>query len=383
MTAAQSDFVIEELAPLGAAGTATTSKKGAYEIFRWNAAHKSIPVKPFTFGLHQRTVRTDYPGGNEPTEQILGPNFVPFTLSGYWDDRYNMTQATRTALVGLGRNGDQIYDSIGGFARKTWKRFEAMVQRGNPVRITFESVVIEGIITDAEFDYQHEARIGYSFTLSPHHRQPGGFFRVSRSPRQALSATQLLNDLERELDEMLAIQERAPTTAMVGTIYLDAEADLDALVAGQAAIAATIEQRQLSPELEPNASLLRLSAQFYSQATLAVELISLLYATDSSEALNYEAASNVLLYDYWSRGLMYYARRMVLAGQRAAADIAQRADPNAIALYQPQAGQSLYDISNRFYGTAHQWRKIAHRNGLSSLILDGTETLVIPEVTTR
>jgi hypothetical protein len=122
---------------------------------------------------------------------------------------------------------------------------------------------------------------------------------------------------------------------------------------------------------------------FYTMGTTGQELLDLLYATDADEALNYENGEGVLLYNLWARGLMYQARRMVVVGRRAAGELQQRAEPNALALYRPEAGEHLYAISNRFYRTKESWRAIAKRNGLTTYTLTGEELLVIPEVTER
>lgn len=382
------EFIIRELGIPGGKPPSNSSINDGYELFRWTAANRNIPKQPWSFGVTQRTARTDYPGADAPTEQVLGPNFEPFTLAGTWDDRYNMSPTRRRRVVidqrfGEGISGAQLYEEVGGYAVAEWRRFEAMVRRGNPVRVLFENVLIEGIITNADFDYMHKSRIGYSFTLSPHHRQPGGFFRSRRSPRTALNARQLSQELATEVEEVEALNELAPQTALIGTIYADATEYVDALVEAVASIDTAIDQRNLTPEQEPNAALRRLSAQFYSATTVAFNLIELLRGYDTSESLNYEAAASVLVYEYWARGLMFYARRVVVVGRRAASDILQRAAPNALSLYTPKSGESLYAISNRFYRTPHQWRRIAERNGLVSLTLSGAELLVIPEVTIR
>lgn len=380
-----SEFVIRELAVPGGnpPPTSVGTGKGDYETFRWTAKNHNIPVQPWSFGVEQRTVRTDYPGADDPTEQILGPNFTEFTLEGTWDDRYNMTRPSRDASVDQGNDGKGVSIDVGGYAVREWRRFEAMVRRGNPIRISFEKITIEGIVINAQFDYRHRARIGYSFTVSPHHRQPGGFFKARRSPRSALNARQLLQELTTEVNALSELQTYAPVAQLVGTIYTDAEDYVADLETALGEILVAIEQRNLNPELEPNAALRRLSSQFYSTTTVAFNLIELLNGYDSSEALAYESGAGVLLFETWARGLMYNARRVVLVGRRAATDILQRAAPNAIALYTPQQGESLYAISNRFYRTPHQWRKIAERNGLTSFRLSGAEVLVIPEVTTR
>jgi hypothetical protein len=369
-----STFLIEELNLLGGA-----QPPGGFQRFEWSEQRQSIPTRPWSWGVHQRTVRTDYPGADDPTEQVLGPNFTPFTVEGVWDDRYNPIQ-TGVEFVDGERTG---FLDPGGYAVDEWRRFEAMVRRGNVVRITFEAVVIQGVITDFEVDYHHGNRIGYRFTFSPHHRQPGGFFAIRRSPRTVLNASQLRDEVSTELAEAFALHERAPSTMLVTSLFLDADALMTTWADDLAMIDTAIEQRRLTPEVEPTAALLRIASLFYGMSTTGQALLALLYQTDADEALTYESGDGALLYNLWARGVMYQARRVALVSRRAASELQQRAEPNAIALYRPQEGEHLYEIANRFYRTKSSWRHIAKRNGLVSFTLEGTELLIIPEVNER
>jgi hypothetical protein len=86
--------------------------------FTWSRETQTSPRNVWEYKIKLRTVREDYPGVNVPTEQVLGWNFEPFDLEGIWDDRYA---------------GE-------GFAEKTRVSMEQLIQRGNPVRVEFESV---------------------------------------------------------------------------------------------------------------------------------------------------------------------------------------------------------------------------------------------------
>ena len=376
-------FRIEEVIPRGA----TPPRDGA-QVFEWTAKHRNIPLRPWSFEVTQRTVRTDYPGADDPTEQVLGPNFEPFTLQGRWDDRYNPqgsldpNSADDRGLIESG-SVEAIRGRLGGYAVQEQARFEKMVRRGNQVRITFEEITILGIITRVRFDYRRSWDIGYEFSVSPHHRAPAGFFSISRSPRTALNSRQLRAEVEATVAEIVAFHDDSPIERLTGTIYTDVDELVDELADGIANIELAITQRQLVSETERDQGLLRLSSLFFSTATTAAAIIEVLRGLDSSEALDFEAGISVLEFDVWSRGIMEYARRTVIAAQRASSEILQRAQPNAMRLYQPQKGESLYSISNRFYQTPHNWRAIARRNNLSSFILTGEELLIIPEVTGR
>ena len=376
-------FVIEELNPLGG-----KTPPGGFARFEWDHKRRNIPRQPWSFGIHQRSVRTDYPGADDPTEQVLGPQFTPFTLEGRWDDRYNPLEPIPSVNAPADRREGRpsipdIVRRVRGYAKAEREKFEAMVRRGNPVRITFEDITVQGIITDCQFDYRRSWDIGYSFTVSPHHRQPGGFFALKRSPRSVLNAKQLRNEVNAEVEDAAMTHERAPQSRLAGTLYQVVDTLVTEWSSQIGVIDEAIEQRNLSLETEANTALLRLGAAFLSLSSTGAQLIHVLRSEDSAEALDFERPTGVLDYDVWARALMSTARRIVVTSQRAASEIQQRAEPNAIALYRPQEGEHLYAISNRFYKTPHNWRTVFERNGLSSTTLTGEELLVIPEVTGR
>jgi hypothetical protein len=380
---AGSTFIIQEVIPEG-----SIPPQGGAARFEWNARNKNIPTRPWSFGVKQRSVRTDYPGADDPTEQVLGPNYEEFTLRGRWDDRYN-PQGSFDPNNAFDRgilNNPSVFAAkfvTSGYAVLEWKKFEAMVRRGNVVRIIFEEVTVQGLITSCEFDYRRSWDIGYSFTMSPHHRQPKGQFALKRSPRTALNSRQLLSEVTAEVDDIVNLHADSPQHRLTGQLFVGVDLLVDSLVTGLTAIDDAIDQRNLTLSTEPDGGLLKLAALFLSQATTAANVIELLRATDSSEGLDFESGIGVLDFDVWSKGLMESARRLVISAQRAASDLSQRATPNAIRLYRPQKGESLYAVSNRFYRTPHNWRTIARRNGLDSFTLTGEELLIIPEVTGR
>jgi hypothetical protein len=366
-------FIIEELNPYGG-----KEPPEGFARFEWTVANKNMPLQPWSFGIHQRTVRTDYPGADDPTEQVLGPNYTPFTLNGRWDNRYNQESRISPTVTDAQRR--QLGSE---YAKREREKFENLVRRGNPVRITFGDLTVQGIITDCVFEYRRTWDIGYSFTVSPHHRQPGGFFALKRSPRTALSATQLRKEVSSHVDTMTAYHAGAPQERLVLYLYPDVDAKMDEIVERLAIVDQAIEQRNLTPEVEPNTGLLRVASEFLAMSSLSQELIDILKGYSANEALDAELAMATLDFEVWARGLMATARLLVISATRAASDLQQRAKPNALALYRPYAGEHLYSVSNRFYKTPHMWREIMRRNGLTTTSLTGEELLIIPEAVRR
>lgn len=123
----------------------------------------------------------------------------------------------------------------------------------------------------------------------------------------------------------------------------------------------------------------RLATQFRAVRAGAFDARVTLATVRADVNLAVATAMGVLDFEDWSRSLRFMAR--IAMGQAHNGNLAstQRAQPDAKRLYRPNAGESLYQISRKFYGTPHAWRLIYERNSLSSFQLTGSETLIIPE----
>lgn len=348
----------------GGGGVATYLPIDGREDFAWTATNRAAPVNSWDFGLKQRTVRDDYAGSEEPSEQVLGWSYTPFTVQGGWDDKY----------MGAGE------------AWRTLQRFEALVQRGNPVEISFEQIKVYGLITDVQFRYRRKDLIGYSFTVSPHVRQPGQSVRqggpklrtapdprdVARKARAALMAAQEAQAQATAAN--LSQVQQALDTGLYGALQEDL-AEAESLVA---TLEGVVESYVLGPA-EKLADSASRAAQILQQAkTSAARILERTADVTSTAALSYETATTALDFECWSRGLRASALAMVLGAEEGILALRERSEPEAQHLHRARAGESLYSVSRLYYGTPHRWREIAERNGLTTLTLAGGELLVIP-----
>lgn len=351
------EFTITELQRAGDGGFVDTKVK-----FTWTNGGRSAPRGTWKFGVEQRTVRDDYPGSTEPVEQVLGPNFKEFTCEGIWDDRYNEP----------------------GFALSQYRAFEALVQRGSMARIEFETITINGIIKGCDFDYKRADFIGYTFTVSPHFRQPGALARTGPSRKRTVDAlrppTEFRDNAAVAVDGMEAgLPNAAAFNALVaGDLHQTVKGRVGTLRTDADTITTAIDQR-INPKIDEFTALKRVAAGFVAMKGNAFSLITDLAAAKSSLDMAYGDAVSVLDYDTWTRNLKALARTLALTGHNGNAELSRRVQPKAIAIYYPSKGESLYGISQRFYGTPSRWRLIADRNGLTTLTLQGDEALIIPE----
>lgn len=316
---------------------------------------RACPVKPWVIGISLRTVRTDYPGARTPSEQVLGPSRKPFTLRGRWDDRYN---------------GD-------GYAENEVRRMEELIGRGSLCRFSYGKQVLEGIITDLDSSFEQPSRIPYEFTVSVHNRPDEA--NQNRSPETPSEPMQLLAEFDVAVQAMLDADQRAPRAVVAGTLADDITEALVETTTARESLAATIDNRDANPPEHAVDAFTRIATQFRAGRGAAYDLILRTAAVRSDLDLASVGAMQVLEFEDWIRSLRYAARIAMSKGRAGDLAATERADPSAVRLYRPHAGEHLYAIARKFYGTPHAWRLIYERNSLRTFTLLGNESLIIPE----
>lgn len=329
--------------------------------FEWIAASstgnadggaRAIPKKPWHQPGKQRVIRTDYPAANRPSAQVLGPTNEPMTFEGRWDDRYNFH----------------------GYAINERQSFEAMCRRGNPVRITFRQEVFDAIISGWDFEYHRDDYIRYSFTVENFGRPDS---QEENTTTPTASAPASFDDTNFITQAILDTHKTAPASAFSGSSRVTVDGILKSMSASLNGLADTLDTRQ--GILQPVSAFQKTATMFRLVQGDAANVVTALVSARADTEIAFKSAKAVLDFECWSRGLR--SQCAILKGQtgRAATAMDERGQPKGIGIYYPRKGESLYAISNQVYGTPHCARLIAQRNGLSSLRLDGTEKLIIPE----
>lgn len=365
-------FTITELGQIGGARGGRPDG-GEAEVFEWTSDRRpqdpvkgggrAIPTIPWIQGLVMRINRTDYTGARTPTLQALGSGYEPQEFHGKWDDRYNFR----------------------GYAVQEQRRFEAFAKRMNMARISFQEQTFEGMIKNVRSVYMTDGKIAYSFEFEIYDR--AGDSRISsRSPSTTKTPTEAYDDLNDAMNAVLALDEASRQgdgleSAMDTDTTDSVKASLSLMATGRDALGDTMDQRELSVEAgrDFTSPFRRIATQFRTVGSEALALNQKLQGVRSDLHLSATTVMGVLAFEEWTRTIRFQSRVLMGNATEAAADMDEREDPNALRIYRPSAGESLYAISRRFYGTAHAWRIIADRNGLDDFELTGDEILIIPE----
>jgi len=365
-------FTITELGRVGGKSGGRPDG-GEGEIFEWTSdkqpgdakkgGARAIPKQPWAQGGKLRTVRTDYPGARTPSEQVLGPQHSQQSFTGRWDDRYNFPT----------------------YARGEMRRFEEMARRGNLIRLGFQELTYEGLITQWVFNYKRDWYIEYQFTVSVHDRSDD-FTLTDRSPPTTKSPAEAFDDVNDIVNAMgVRGEEALREEALEAKLQTDAtdlsKASLESMELNRDALGDTLDNQELAVSDTGNAvsPFRRLATQFRTVGNDGFAMLQTLTEVRSDVDLAVRTALSVLAFEDWSRSLRFQSRVLMGTSSEAANNMDERAEPDALRLYRPHKGESLYAISRRFYGTPHSWRLIADRNALTDFELTGDEVLIIPE----
>lgn len=338
-------------------------------VFAWDSRTHSMPqMETLDYELKINTVRELDPLSEEIVEQVMGPEWSPFEMHGDWLDKW------------AGQ----------GFAEDTEREFARMVGRVPLVRVQLDKRSFTGIITNLKIRYRTSGEIGYTITFSPHTNENVGTFRREPSNAPTVHPVEsrlgeiedLTTDLGDELD--LAVATVPAKTDDIEALQIPIDTVSIELRRASAAYDAIAFDAQLGGDLltigERTVShLFALASSFSRVEQAATDVAFTVGQLAAVDVVAYQDVSGGIGFEEWSRNTYCDAQLAAAAARAAAADARARAAQRPMTLHVVKAGETLFRISTRYYGTPNSWRVIYTANDLDSITLVAGTTLVIPE----
>jgi len=342
-------------------------------MFRWTSAEHASPQGDLNLHLQVKTVRREIPGSNRVVEHAMSATWQPFELNGEWDDKWgNRRFPSNTTLT---RTGPYAFEMFREFAR--------MITRMPLVRVELDALSFVGILTDLKVMFRTQTKIMWSATLSPHTNETITIDTQLSKPRQSLPKwVEDTNDITVRLGAGFdLVHGTLPTSTLPGLSFKTPQ--LSAFELKMLEINDALDRLQGIVQdgfqSETESKLLLMASTFRRMRAASYSAFTYLKNSAPDESLGFQDALEQMRYKEWTCGSIEEFWRLIGLARDAELDCRSRAKQKPRAIYYPKEGESLERISLRFYGTADNWRAIYDKNNLSSLVLDGTEELVIPE----
>ena len=291
----------------------------------------------------------------------MSASWQPFQIRGAWNDSW-----ARNELSFNGR----------GYAKRMFEEFSKLVSRGSMVRVEMSFIWIEGLITEFTPRYHNDNFIEWEFTLSPHN--VNDFFvtdalvaepSITPSREHVAQIEDFMEELQGDLDAAADIpmsdNSWPEMAAEFGSIDRDTHA---ARLAADSGIGD-----------DPVRGLRSLAAKFRGIRDSAHRAQLQAIKLRSDLQLAFDDAMVTLRFESWAKDTARGCRLLALRSGAAERDALAQAEAKPRAVHRPYAGETLYQISAKYYGTPDHWRAIYAKNRLTSIRLDGTEELIIPE----
>lgn len=314
---------------------------------------RACPREAMEIGGRQTLVRTKNPGAIYPSFQVLGPDREPIALHGVWDDRYNFQ----------------------GYAVFEMRRFEDMCRRGNKVLVSVGAQGFVGLISDWKFTYRRAWDIGYSFTLSVHSREDDSTFAPGM-PNEVQDPVTITAGLNRQGDYVAATHARRPEASIYAKVMSGIRSGLGAVADGLAWMTNMLSTK--TGALKPLGDFKAIATQLRSLQGNCSTVLNQLVTAKATTDMTYRTAKDVVNYEAWSKSMGSQLRLLRQKSRQGAVACSQRDVPPTMSTYRPRKGQSLYSVSQAVYGTPFGWRGIYVANHLTTTLMDGTKTLIIP-----
>jgi hypothetical protein len=342
------------------------------EVFEFSSVDHSSPTGSIQMGLSVKTMRKSLPGTEEPVEQVISSALVPFTVKGQWSDRW------------MGK----------GAARDTWVRFEKMVRRGNLVRIDFDNLSFIGLVTSFVPVLKQRDVVPYEFTYSPHVRGGdlgGSMARLGRSAvRGVASLLQIPRNSRhnRAVAEALKVDidithEQMDRNLVTGDSYENVGERLDSMRSIIDELDTSGAQSEISAARD---NVQRVRREISIHRRIRGECQKLM---DETGALAGDLGTtkddvvDLFSFDEWNRTIRISTRGLIWESYKSESSLDERGRGRGVRRHTAVKGQSVYEISTKYYGSSSEWRRILDANNVNVFTFEGGEILVIPEASEK
>ena len=341
---------------------------------------RALPYQPFEMGAKMRAEFTWYPGNPSATIQVLGNQEKPSVVRGLWKDRFikqsdsagNTVQSTGIALL----NNQPLAD-----AKAVKDTVESIRIAAQEVEVKWDDEVRRGLITDFTWKYLRREDIEWECEFSWGNRgTPQVPVSMQTAPDTGDFFSQLstkLDELKTAIDKKLQVVENFTTQVEVFVSQMD-DAVLEIENAAKGVADSVLspfeaaERTLAAAETVKNAAsgvitvVESFPAQFI-QKVVDVTQVSLSTALESAD---------------YTRDIKDRATELkTLSAEQSDVLKRQIRSEELLASFSARGPMDLRDVSQQYYNTPDEWRRLMLFNDLSSSRINAGTIILVPKLT--
>lgn len=328
----------------------------------------AMPLQPFPWGGKQRMEKIYYPGNPEPSVQIMGAEEGPLIIKGRWKDK---------------RFKDPSYFGV---SYEYNKAFNELRKRGNLVKFGMrgsgQSWYRWGFIERGEFKMNRLCWIDYEmefFVVSE--KQPvNNFFSAPEKQAPNTINSNLINQANDFQSKYSAVPTTMPLSiaGKINNLISGLASNVNLVTNFVGTVVATASDIQASANRA--LGLIKNARANLSIFTRSIDNVQHGFNTLSTSTSNAQKARSTYsnLQYILETSAATHAMNLYLAQMQAQFEALARTVPKA--RYRTQTGDTLQNISIKFYGISDHWTDIYDHNQLTSTVIVGGSVLEIPNL---
>jgi hypothetical protein len=359
---------------------AIDNEKSGSDQLQLKLRGRAMPYRPFTLEGTMRAEFTWYPGNAVSTVQMLGAEEKSSSISGMWKDRFikgSTDEGANVEPTGIALfNGVAVADVL-----DLSLKVERIRLAGQLLRVEWDNIVRSGILLRFRQTWQRIEDLEWEMEfqwISRGEKQSPPNLPSSNSP--ASFAKQI-----RSVVNSLATAVGLPTFEVVEAFSKTVNAALAEIQSATDQIESAVTNSVtsiLSPGEASERTLAATDTLAFqaSQIVTAVESFPPLFLINTShrEDLGYEDA---LVSDQYSRGIKQQAKSLQFqASEQADTLRASIRQEQLLASFVARAPTDLRDVSQKYYGTADQWRSLLTYNSFESSRVNVGQLVLVPKL---
>lgn len=403
---------------------------GQQRILRLNG--RALPYRPFRNTVRQRNDATMLPGYSRASITLLGPEDPPTTINGKWKNKYisaNEADAIEGSVIQRAVEAvDQAIATVGASAgfglssqfgtnetipiefqgqrvktvREAANIIDTWVRTGQLLEVSWDTIAYHGLIEEWETAWHNVHDLEWEMTFR-------WISRAEPTVRALLADELSVNDtasIFQQLSDRIGLEALPPTFPMAEDVFRDMDALIKRIAATTQAVADTIQSVANLIMAPANAvrQIVALCNTIEGQCRQLVENLQLTFVSGGQYPKYTNIDPNVGLTGSVNPGIIQpivarsFSERMVVAEytNRVSAVVKElqresvarsrsysaQLTSDLVSVHAARQGQDLRDVSQIYYGTPHEWRRIFVFNELTSTDLRPNQVLLIPRVTT-
>ena len=355
--------------------TELTGKKRSLEL-----KGRALPYQPFEMGAKMRAEFTWYPGNPAATIQVLGNMEKPSVVRGLWKDRFikqvdnnnNVVQNTAVALL----DNQPLAD-----AKAVKDAVESIRIAAQEVEVKWDDEVRRGLITDFTWRYLRREDIEWECEFSWGNRgTPQVPTSISSAPDTGDFFSQLstkLDELKTTIDTSLRVVE--DFTSGIETFV----AQMDDAVLEIENAAKGVADSVLSP-FEAAERTLAAAETVKNAASGVITLVESFPPQSIQKVLDVTQVSfsTALESADYTRGIKDKAKELETISAEQSDELKrQTRSEDLLASFSARGPMDLRDVSQQYYNTPDEWRRLMLFNDLSSSRINAGTTVLVPKLT--